>query len=287
MVAPMRRPFVLADREDPFSGLTVERGKNGEGVGAWVREEKHTYLAKWIEATRLMRKPFRERVLVDLFCGPGRIKVQGEAGTRLGGAQIAWLHSQLDDDAPFTTCVTSDIARDRSDACAQRLRALDAPVAALCGAAVDVVDRAVALVPRGALCLVYLDPYNLEYLSWSVISRLASLKFVDFAVHFSSADLRRNVRMDFEREGKRFDGVAPGWRDKVNVASFFKGEADKEFFDHWCRLVESLGFKISERIPLIRSARNAPLYHLVFFSRHASPVRVWGDVAQGKNRELF
>ena len=283
----MTHRFVLADRDDPFPFLPIETGKKGKGVGDWVPGMKHTYLARFIEATREMRKRFPERVLVDLFCGPGRIQVKGENRTRLGGAQIAWLHSQLNDTAPFTKCVTSDIDQGRSDACAQRLRALGAPVEPLCGPAAEVVDRAALLVPTNALCLAYLDPYSLEYLSWDVITRLAQLKHVDFAVHFSSADLSRNVKMDFEREGKRFDKVAPGWRDAVDAGSFFRGDADEEFFDYWCSRVTSLGFTISERLPLIRAAKGAPLYHLVFFSRHPSPLRVWGDVAQGVNREMF
>lgn len=283
----MRRPFVLADREDPFPHLPIELGKKGKGVGDWVPGMKHTYLARFIEATREMRKAFPERVLVDLFCGPGRIKVKTEERTRLGGAQIAWLHSQVDGIAPFTKCITSDIDPVRSDACAQRLRALAAPVEPLCGPAADVVDRAALLVPKGALCLAYLDPYSLEYLSWDVIARLAQLKHVDFAVHFSSYDLSRNVKMDFDREGKRFDKVAPRWREEIDVQSFFRGDADEEFFDYWCGLVVSLGFTISQRLPLIRAEKRAPLYHLVFFSRHPSPVRVWGDVAQGINREMF
>ncbi len=283
----MTHRFALADLDDPLPHLPIERGRQGIGVGDWVPAMKHMYLAKWIEGTREMRKAFPERVLVDLFCGPGRIQVEGEERTRLGGAQVAWLHSQLNDTAPFTKCVTSDIDQARSDACAQRLRALGAPVEPLCGAAADVVHRAALLVPKNALCLAYLDPYSLEFLSWDVITRLAQLKHVDFAVHFSTSDLRRNVRMDFEREGKRFDKVAPGWRNEIDVLSFFRGDADDEFFDYWCRLIESLGFTISKRFPLIRAKKNAPLYHLVFFSRHASPVRVWGDVAQGVNRELF
>ncbi len=31
---------------------------------------------------------------------------------------------------------------------------------------------------------------------------------------------------------------------------------------------------------------NRPLYHLVFFSRHELPNRIWSDVAQGANREF-
>lgn len=281
-----RHSFQLASSEDPFPNLPIERGRKGQGVGFWVPQMKHTYLAKYIEGTRAMRRKFKERVYLDLFCGPGRIEVEGENFTRLGGAPLAWLHSQKGD-AAFTRCITSDLEPQRSEACRRRLEALSAPVLPLCGPAEDVVDKAFSLIPKGALCLVFLDPYNLEYLSWNVIKCLSQLSYVDFAVHFSSADLQRNVKNDFAREGARFDGVAPGWRTNVDANSFYRGDADEAFFDHWCRLIESLGFKISNRLPLIRTERNIRLYHLVFFSRHPSPNRVWSDVAQGINRELF
>jgi three-Cys-motif partner protein len=281
-----RHAFALANEADTRPDLPVERGKRGKGVGPWVREQKHQYLAKWIEGTREMRRRWPERVYLDLFCGPGRMQVRNESGTRHGGAAIAWLHSQRGG-AAFTRCIVGELLGERVDACTARLLALSAPVMALKGPAADTADAAARLVPPGALTLAYLDPYNLGYLSWSIIERLAQLQNVDFAVHWSTADLTRNVRLDYQRQGQRFDQVAPGWRDRVDVEALIRGDADQQFFDYWCGLVGSLGFTISERIPLVRSERNAPLYHLVFFSRHPSPIRVWSDVAQGKNRELF
>lgn len=72
----------------------------------------------------------------------------------------------------------------------------------------------------------------------------------------------------------------------VDPAAFVRGDADEAFFDYWCGLVRSLGFSISQRMPLVRDEGNRPLYHLVFFSRHELPNRIWGDVAQGVNREF-
>lgn len=136
------------------------------------------------------------------------------------------------------------------------------------------------------LCLAYLDPYNLQYLSISVIEKLARLSFVDFAVLFSTMDLRRNVLMEYNPERARFDAAAPGWRDHIDPLAFVRGDADEAFFDYWCGLVRGLGFSISHRMPLVRDDGNRPLYHLVFFSRHELPNRIWGDVAQGPNREF-
>ncbi|USX25368.1 three-Cys-motif partner protein TcmP [Oxalobacteraceae bacterium OTU3CINTB1] len=277
--------FTLSYDNDPFPLLSIERGRNGDGVGDWVPSQKHTFLAKYIEGTREARKKFNSRVFVDLFCGPGRIQVKGESISRHGGSLIAWQHSRLGR-ADFTSCLVGDLDAERARACEARLRYFGAPVEALTGPADETVDDVLKAVPSGALCLAYLDPYNLQYLDFGVIEKLAKLQYVDFAVHFSTMDLRRNVLMEFNPERARFDRTAPGWRDHIDPATFVSGHADEAFFDYWCGLVAALGFTISQRMPLVRDNANRPLYHLVFFSRHPLPNRIWGDVAQGKNREF-
>jgi three-Cys-motif partner protein len=277
--------FSLAHDPDPFPELPIERGRQGDGVGDWVPFQKHTFLAKYIEGTRQARKKYGHRILIDLFCGPGRIQVKGEPFTRHGGAPVAWQHSRLSG-ADFSACFVADLDAGRARACEARLKVLGAPVRAFEGPAEKTVDEVLKIVPRGALCLAYLDPYNLEYLSFGVIEKLAKLERVDFAVHFSTMDLRRNVVMERNPERARFDRTAPGWRDHIDPMAFVRGDADEAFFEYWCELVKNLGFSISQRMPLVRDDCNRPLYHLVFFSRHPFPNRIWGDVAQGKNREF-
>jgi three-Cys-motif partner protein len=277
--------FQLAQDQDPYPDLPIELGRQGEGVGRWVPEMKHTYLAKYVEATRRAREKYRHRIFVDLFCGPGRIQVKDEQITRHGGAQIAWQHSKLDH-VQFTSCLVGDLDEKRVSACGQRLIALGAPVKSFPGPAESTVDQVLKEIPQSALCLVYLDPYNLQYLSFSIIEKLSRLKRVDFAIHFSTMDLRRNVLIEYNPERARFDLAAPGWRDHIDPNAFVKGDADEAFFEYWCSLVTALGFTISQRIPLIRDDGNRPLYHLVFFSRHPLPNKIWGEVAQGVNREF-
>lgn len=277
--------FSLAHDPDPFPDLPIERGRNGEGVGAWVPELKHTFLAKYIEGTRRARKKFPQRVYVDLFCGPGRIQVKGEAITRHGGALIAWHHSKLDA-ASFSSCFIGDLDQGRANACGARLRSAGALVKVFNGPADETVFSIVDAIPKTALCLAYVDPYNLQYLTFNIIKHLATLKHVDIAVHFSTMDLRRNILMEYNADRARFDLTAPGWRDHIDPQAFIRGDADEAFFDYWCALVTKLGFTISKRMPLVRDDGNRPLYHLVFFSCHPLPNRIWGDVAQGPNREL-
>lgn len=79
----------VAPPQDPYPGHPVERGPHGRGVGRWVPQEKHLYLTRYLDATREARKKFKQRVLIDPFCGPGRIQVEGESFTRDGGSVAA------------------------------------------------------------------------------------------------------------------------------------------------------------------------------------------------------
>jgi three-Cys-motif partner protein len=264
----------------------VERGPKNDGVGSWVPEQKHTLLAKLLGGTRGARAKWSQRVLIDPFCGPGRIQVKGEALTRDGGAIVAWRQSVLHK-VPFTHVLVGDLDPDRSEACRRRLDTLGAPVRAFVGPAASTTKEMAKVVPSNALALAYIDPYNLEHLSFDIIRTLGALKRIDFVVHFSTMDLQRNVDMELDDARARFDDAAPGWREKLNVKSLSKTELRQAFFDYWTSLVGGLGFTFSKQAPLVRGDRNEPLYRLISFSRHAFPNGIWDDVAKGDNRDLF
>ena len=223
---------------------------------------------------------------MDLYSGPGRIRVEGESETRDGGSVVAWRQSQREPRAAFTQVIVGDLNEQRAHACEARLQACGAPAHALPGAAVDTAKAALAMVPkRGSLCLAYLDPYSLEHLSFEVIRTLAALPRIDFVVHFSTLDLQRNVEVEFDRG--RFDEAAPGWQQAIDPTKVSKRRLREAFFEYWCELVRALGFAFSDRARLIRDEKNRPLYRLVSFSRSALPNGIWADVAQDPTRDLF
>jgi three-Cys-motif partner protein len=281
---PRRGEFKLEVHSDPRPGLVVERGPHGTGVGDWVPKVKHTLLAKYISAASGAMRRWPERVFIDPFCGPGRVQVEGEAFDRDGGSLVAWRQAQ-ECKVPFTRMLLGDLDAKRAAAAQMRLAALGAPVQVLEGPAEATVQRMVAEVPRGALCLAYLDPYNLSLLSFDMIRTLAKLPKVDFAVHFSTMDLLRNVDAELNPERARFDEVAPGWRDALRGIS--KQNLPVAFQKYWISLVQGLGFEFSQAITLVNNSRGNEIYRLVFFARHNLPIRLWGDVAKSPTRDLF
>lgn len=280
-----KSPFQLPITQDPCPKLLVERGQDDGGVGKWVPEQKHTLLAKMIGGTRGARAKWSNRILIDPFCGPGRIQVKGESFTRDGGTLVAWRQATAHN-VPFTQVLIGDLNENRVRACEARLKALGAPVEAFVGSAVDTVKQMQSCVPERALCLAYIDPYNLEYLSLSIIEELAKLKSVDFAVHFSTMDMHRNVDMELDPNRARFDEAAPGWRTELGNDKLSKGQLPQAFFAYWKGLVEKCGFSVSKEMPLVTNDQHRPIYRLVFFSRHSFPNQIWDDIAKSPNLEF-
>lgn len=269
---------------DPFPDLVIDLGKDNEGVGPWVAGQKHPLLATYIDAARSAAKRHACWVFIDPFCGPGRMRQRDEAFTRPGGTVVAWRQSQLSN-SPFGRVLVGDLDVERAGACEQRLRAIGAPVQKFVGPAEDTVREMVKQVPRGALCLVYIDPYNLALLSHAMIAELARLERVDFVVHFSTMDLHRNVDFELDPVRARFDDVSPGWRERIVGTN--KASLPSLFFDDWHWQVKKLGFEFSQAKPLIYNEMDRVIYRLVFFARHELPIRLWGDIARDPQGRLF
>lgn len=272
---------------DPCPQLMIERGPEDRGVGSWVPRDKHRLLSDYLNGTRQAWKKWPQRTLIDPFCGPGRIQVKGESFTRDGGAVVAWRQSQASG-APFTKVLVGDLVGERSNACASRLAALGANVTPFVGPAIETVPAMMKQVPSGggSLCFAYIDPYNLQYLSFPLLKQLASLK-VDLAIHFSTMDLLRNVDHELDPQRARFDEVAPGWRANARVVQASKNTLATEFFRYWMALVKDLNFTVAKEMPLITNDSNHGLYRMVFFARHELPLRIWDDVARGATGDLF
>jgi three-Cys-motif partner protein len=151
---------------------------------------------------------------------------------------------------------------------------------------VDTVKQMVATVPSRSLCLAYIDPYNLELLSFSMLRELAALQNIDLVINFSTMDLKRNSDMELDPERARFDEVAPGWRDQPFAKTSSKRSLSVGLFNYWFELMNGLGFKSSHEIPLVPNDRGHEIYRLAFFARHKFPIGLWGDVAKDRNQSF-
>ncbi len=264
---------------DPADGLAVAE------VGEWSVELKHRLLREYVEATWGARAKYPHHGYVDLFSGPGRVRIKTTGEVMDGSPLVAWRTS-AESKAPYTSMTIADVDRPSVEACEMRLKSAGCSPRTLVGKAQKTARDACEGLDKFGLHLVFLDPFNLEALPFNVFEAFfeRDLRHVDFIVHFSANDLQRNLDSFLAEEASVMDAFAPGWRNHVTMRA--RDQMRGTAFWYWVSLFEKHGFKIAKEAPLIRGGTNQPLYWLVLLSRHRLAANIWNSVAgktpQGK-----
>src|SRR4051794_22657722 len=102
----------------------AEDGLRREIVGPWG-PDKHHFLQYYVDASRAARITLGgEPCFLDLFCGPGQVRVREEKAGMPGGA-IAALHTSLlahrGQSAPFKRVMIGDLLAENVAACSTRI----------------------------------------------------------------------------------------------------------------------------------------------------------------------
>jgi three-Cys-motif partner protein len=197
---------------DPGDSLIVSE------VGPWA-SEKHARVKRYIEIASATRKKYvpppswhAGAAYIELFSGPGRSLIRGTKRIIDGSPLVAFKAAQAS--VPFTEMHFNDFDAQKSSAVDARIRALGGTPICYSDPADVAVDKIVAAVNPSGLHFAFLDPYNLEGLSFDIIRKLSKLK-VDMLIHVSVQDLQRNLD-DYSKQGGVFDTFAPGWKAHVN-----------------------------------------------------------------------
>jgi len=261
-------------------------GWRQEVVGSWSLE-KHHLLRGYVQASRAARvKMGGTPCLIDLYCGPGRIRVR-DGGESAGGAVVAYQASITEPKPvrPFDQVFIADLDAENVAACRARLTAVtEATVHCAVGPAEETVKEIACKLPRRGIHIAYLDPYALFALPISVLRALAAVPNVDLVVHFAAADMSRNLqRPDL---WDRFDAVAPGWRAVIPALSA-KGELRRRFFGHWVSLLEQVGYHVAEKAFPVRNSRQREIYRLVLASKHPLGASIWNSLKDANPQTGF
>lgn len=261
---------------DPADGLVVSDS------GPWATE-KHRLLGDYIRATWGTRRKFKHRpAFVDVFSGPGRTLIEETGEIADGSPLVAW-RAAIDTPWPFSEMYIADASPEYCQAVEARLRARGAPAQVRCEKAVEAAKWAGDSLERSGFHIAFIDPYNLRDLPWTALEMLTWHRHIDFIVHFSQADLTRNLDRYFSEDHSPLDAFAPGWRDHVDRRSPVQMRG--RFFEYWISLFK--GYQVADSVPLMTNSKNAPLYRLVLLSRHPLAKRIWKSVADAKpQREL-
>jgi three-Cys-motif partner protein len=265
-----------------------EDGHVREVVGPWVKD-KHNRLAKYVGISRSVRKMFvgtgkAGATFIDLFSGPGRVRIRDEGHGTPGSPLVAW-HEAVDGGAAFTQVHVADAEEKLLDAVKARLTAMRAPVFTETGPATETVDRVIAKLNPYALHFAFLDPYNLKALPFEIIRKLSKLKRMDILIHVSIQDLQRNLQRYIEANNSALDIFAPGWRSHVDT-SRSPELVRARYLEYWRNLLKAEGMSTTETAELITGGRKQRLYLLAFAARHERALEFWEKVRNvDRNRQ--
>jgi three-Cys-motif partner protein len=176
----------------------------------------------------------------------------------------------------FSEIYLNDLDTQKANALGARIKAAGGVAVVHNGPADIVIDNVVDAINPAGLHFAFLDPYNLEYLSFDIIEKLSRFRHMDMLVHVSVQDLQRNLDR-YSVQGGVLDRFAPGWRSKVDpnqaIAPFRAA-----LMEYWLDEIRKLGTMPAQGMQLIVGSKNQRLYWLMFVAAHDLAQKFWDAV---------
>ncbi len=264
---------------------TADDGLPALEVGPWVRE-KHERLKRYVTISASVRAKFTGpgnagATYVELFSGPGRL-LDRESGQFRPGSSLVAVEAATASRRPFSSIHINDLEPECVEANRKRLcqKGEGANLHCYTGTAEESARRIVASLNPYALHLVFLDPFNLGALPFSIIETFAALRRVDLLMHVSAMDLQRNLEQAVDaEEDHHFDIFAPGWRGVVDTRQAAHA-VRRDLLHYWAGRVREIGLSVFEetQFELVSGSRNQPLYWLALASKEKKAGEFWEKI---------
>jgi len=265
----------------------------GDDVGSWV-EDKHRLVSLYetLFSTGMKRK-WDKRVYIDLYSGPGMVRVR-ETGRFLWGSPLLAL--QVKD--PFDKYIFCESNGAAIDALKSRVERVfpNAQVCYVCGDCNDMVEAICEEIPAASpeckvLSFCFIDPYDLSA-KFSTIRKIAD-RFVDFlALLALGMDANRNLQHYLAPNNKKIDEFLglPDWRDRwTEQISKNKASLPRFLAETYAKQMETLRYlpvAFHQMKPVRSDVKNLPLYHLALFSRHRLAYKYWNNVLKYSTSQM-
>jgi len=265
-----------------------------DGVGPWV-EDKHRLVSLYetLFSTGMKRK-WDTRVYIDLYSGPGLVRVRGTDKFLWGSPLLAL---QVKD--PFDRYIFCESNAVALGALRSRVARLfpGKDVAYVDGDCNQVVEQICTQIPvpsqqRKVLSFCFVDPYDLS-VKFSTLRRIAEGFFVDFLVLLAlGMDANRNLQHYLDAANRKIDDLlgVSNWRELWAQRYSTERVSFPQFLaEMFAKQMESLGYlpvAFHQMKPVRSDVKNLPLYHLALFSRHQLAYSYWGDVLKYSTSQM-
>jgi three-Cys-motif partner protein len=262
----------------------LEDGHPVQCVGEWAVESKHAYIHRYIEAIWGARRKFLEPSasnrssgagFLDLFSGPGRVRVRDTGAIRDGSPFLALDHKK----AQFTRVVLCDLAPENAAALRDRTLAHADRVKVFEGDANELIDDLVSELPSHGLNLALVDPFSLGPLRYDTLARLSRVPRMDILLNFPTSDIRRNIELYSQEDNAALDR-ALGTRDWREIVKITKDPTPK-LAELLVRQLGRLGYtgKLNRSIPVTNS-KEGELYRLMLLSKRELADDIWESITK-------
>ena len=262
-------------------------------VGAWV-EDKYRLVSLYetLFSTGMKHK-WERRVYIDLFSGPGLVRVRGMN-------KFAWS-------SPFLALQVKD-PFDKYIFCESNVTALNAlrervdkyfphaNVSYVSGDCNDKVAEICNKIPAPSagnkvLSFCFVDPYDLS-VKFSTVKKISE-RFVDFLILLAlGMDANRNQQHYLDPKNQKIDefvGLAEWrkeWKDQSSKNKISLPKFLAETYAKQMQTLQYLPVAFHQMKPVRSDVKNLPLYHLALFSRHNLAYTYWEDVLKYSTSQL-
>ncbi len=261
-------------------------GLRAREAGTWTKE-KFWYLRRYAEGFMKAMAPKRgERlwnklVYIDPLCGSGKCITEND---EFDGSPLIALGIH----PAFDHLYLSDRSSHNISALKKRISKADSPrVFCKVGDCNELIGEVVRKFPERSLGLAFIDPEGFE-VDFAVLKALASRPIDILYLFPSMIGVKRNLRQSVLQQDSRLDAVlGPEWRN-VPAAKLAVGKPlteneisklDTSLIHYLRRQVRALGLvHQDDNPPLLRNEQNAPMYHLLFFSKSAAGLKIWKGI---------
>lgn len=257
--------------------------------GVWAKE-KLDYLRRYIEIFEVsMKNKWKTRNYIDIFSGPGMNIIEDRNEFILGSPLIA-----LNTKPPFSHYYLIESDYKCYIALNSRIKPFLQVTSLYRDDANIVIDSILSEIRKDedeSLNLSFIDPEGLE-IEWGIIEKLAKIKRMDLIINYPQQGLSRTMHNSLQLTGESkvdlFFGDI-GWREiyKQWDSRSNQSGVHAELMTYYLDKLSRLGYKSIKRSdeifdgPLIRNEkRKAPLYRLIFASKHDLGMEFWRKITQ-------
>lgn len=276
---------------EPVSLYSADDGLYTPEVGSWGTN-KYKLVALYNELFSTgMKTKWDQRVYIDLFAGPGKVRLKDSGKVLLGSPLLA-----LSVPDPFDRYIFCEEDPVAMNALQQRVHDSfpKADVHFVPGDCNKVIDGIVKKIPKPSrrlrvLSFCFVDPFSLN-IHFQTIKKLATY-IMDFLILLMLMDPMRNENRYMDTNSERIDRFLglPDWRERCNEAKGSNVSFRTFLATTFAKQMISLGYRedsLKTMVEVRSDDKNLPLYYLSFFSKHDLGYKFWQDVRKYATDQL-